>query len=232
MSTEAPIPVVGIEMDSHDRLLDVLQKIVNNNTIEVESKPLPLGKALQSELKYHRLQKEQNENSPSSTARTTPVPSTPQASERSTSIKRKRPRRNPVWNYFEIMDNIAYCQRCPYSTRSVFSTNLKVHLKSHHPEMYRNVIAAEYQLNSLAQSSVTTSNDSGILMTHLINFKEFKLIIGKVKNDSIAQRHPLVGSLLSNYKPVVSISDISKDHHQRRENQLIEIYFLFFLTFS
>uniref|UniRef100_A0A914CE35 ApaG domain-containing protein n=1 Tax=Acrobeloides nanus TaxID=290746 RepID=A0A914CE35_9BILA len=64
--------------------------------------------------------------------------------------KRKRPRRNPVWQYFDVDDGIAKClcqtnagKKCEYSTKSVFSTNLKVHLKSHHKAEFAIVLQAE-----------------------------------------------------------------------------------------
>ncbi|KAF8358101.1 gei-13 [Pristionchus pacificus] len=61
--------------------------------------------------------------------------------------KRKRQRRNPVWPYFIVEDGVAKCKQCAYSTKSVFSTNLKVHLRSHHRPDYEKVIEAEDQLN-------------------------------------------------------------------------------------
>ncbi|KAK0421108.1 hypothetical protein QR680_015064 [Steinernema hermaphroditum] len=63
--------------------------------------------------------------------------------------KRKRPRRNPVWPYFTVENGSAYCRQCSYSTRSVFSTNLKVHLRSHHRSDYEKVILAEEALASM-----------------------------------------------------------------------------------
>ncbi|GMR41910.1 hypothetical protein PMAYCL1PPCAC_12105 [Pristionchus mayeri] len=63
------------------------------------------------------------------------------------SPKRKRQRRNPVWPYFIVEDGVAKCKQCAYSTKSVFSTNLKVHLRSHHRPDYEKVIEAEDQLN-------------------------------------------------------------------------------------
>ncbi|CAD6188559.1 unnamed protein product [Caenorhabditis auriculariae] len=61
--------------------------------------------------------------------------------------KRKRQRRNPVWPYFDVIDGTARCKQCLYSTKSVFSTNLKVHLRSHHRADYEKVIQAEDALN-------------------------------------------------------------------------------------
>ncbi|CAJ0578839.1 unnamed protein product, partial [Mesorhabditis spiculigera] len=61
--------------------------------------------------------------------------------------KRKRQRRNPVWPYFDVIDGTARCKQCLYSTKSVFSTNLKVHLRSHHRADYDKVIEAEDALN-------------------------------------------------------------------------------------
>ncbi|CAI5445663.1 unnamed protein product [Caenorhabditis angaria] len=65
----------------------------------------------------------------------------------STPTKRKRQRRNPVWPYFDVVDGTARCKQCLYSTKSVFSTNLKVHLRSHHRADYEKVILAEDALN-------------------------------------------------------------------------------------
>ncbi|KAK6056840.1 hypothetical protein COOONC_05650 [Cooperia oncophora] len=56
-----------------------------------------------------------------------------------TPTKRKRQRRNPVWPYFDVVDGTARCKQCLYSTKSVFSTNLKVHLRSHHRADYEKV---------------------------------------------------------------------------------------------
>lgn len=50
--------------------------------------------------------------------------------------RRRRARRNPVWSYFRVENGLAYCEQCPYKTKSVYSTNLKVHLKSHHRQSY------------------------------------------------------------------------------------------------
>ena len=47
--------------------------------------------------------------------------------------------RNPVWPYFDVVDGTARCKQCMYSTKSVFSTNLKVHLRSHHRADYEKV---------------------------------------------------------------------------------------------
>ncbi|VDO53547.1 unnamed protein product, partial [Onchocerca flexuosa] len=43
----------------------------------------------------------------------------------SAALRRKRQRRNPVWPYFIVKDGVATCKHCNYSTKSVFSTNLK-----------------------------------------------------------------------------------------------------------
>uniref|UniRef100_A0A915PIG3 BED-type domain-containing protein n=1 Tax=Setaria digitata TaxID=48799 RepID=A0A915PIG3_9BILA len=43
----------------------------------------------------------------------------------SAALRRKRQRRNPVWPYFIVKDGMANCKHCNYSTKSVFSTNLK-----------------------------------------------------------------------------------------------------------
>lgn len=80
----------------------------------------------------------------SPTALATPPPSatgTPSADPNSE--KRRRPRRNPVWQHFVVEDGLAKCSQCDYSTKSVFSTNLKVHLKSHHKELHQQVIVAK-----------------------------------------------------------------------------------------
>lgn len=52
------------------------------------------------------------------------------------SAKRRRPRRNPVWQYFRVENGLAVCKHCNYNTKSVFSTNLKVHLRSHHRKLF------------------------------------------------------------------------------------------------
>jgi hypothetical protein len=114
---------------------------------------MTLGKALQNDLKCQRMQREQNENSLSSTSSPAPTElsddqKTCDTKSKEKSPKRKRPRRNPVWVYFEIRDNIAYCMEdgCKYNTGSVYSTNLKVHLKSHHHDKYREVSFALFLL--------------------------------------------------------------------------------------
>ncbi|CAB3403282.1 unnamed protein product [Caenorhabditis bovis] len=80
---------------------------------------------------------------------TTPTPTTPTPVEvpPPAPVKRKRQRRNPVWPYFDVVDGTARCKQCLYSTKSVFSTNLKVHLRSHHRADYEKVILAEDALN-------------------------------------------------------------------------------------
>lgn len=58
--------------------------------------------------------------------------------------KRRRSRRNPVWQYFRVEDGTAICCNCDYRTKSVFSTNLKVHLKSHHRQFFDKVFFKIY----------------------------------------------------------------------------------------
>lgn len=56
--------------------------------------------------------------------------------------RRKRARRNPVWAFFSLNDaGSAFCRQCPYFTKSAFSTNLKIHLKSKHADSYQTVSA-------------------------------------------------------------------------------------------
>ena len=194
--------------EDHDRLLKVLFQIKSDEEDgkPEEKKTMPLGQALKSELKSHRLQKEQNENSPSSTGSNTPVltPVNDSEPEKPGPTKRKRPRRNPVWKFFDVRDGNAFCQRCPYSTRSVFSTNLKVHLKSHHPDLYHEVITAEYNMLSNAPQAPSS------MVPSKREFSQIKWSIVKsiyfsdLQSHSIAKSHPLVGSLLSNSKPVAS----------------------------
>uniref|UniRef100_A0A915D5N3 BED-type domain-containing protein n=1 Tax=Ditylenchus dipsaci TaxID=166011 RepID=A0A915D5N3_9BILA len=57
--------------------------------------------------------------------------------------RRRRPRRNPVWLYFQVEEGLASCKHCDYKTKSIFSTNLKVHLKSHHRRLFDQVLEAE-----------------------------------------------------------------------------------------
>ncbi|CAJ0942339.1 unnamed protein product, partial [Mesorhabditis belari] len=75
--------------------------------------------------------------------------------------KRKRQRRNPVWPYFDVIDGTARCKQCLYSTKSVFSTNLKVHLRSHHRADYDKVIEAEDALN--LNALLLSGNAGGLL---------------------------------------------------------------------
>ncbi|KHJ80521.1 hypothetical protein OESDEN_19804 [Oesophagostomum dentatum] len=79
-----------------------------------------------------------------------------------TPTKRKRQRRNPVWPYFDVIDGTARCKQCLYSTKSVFSTNLKVHLRSHHRADYEKVIQAEDALNL---NALLLSGNSGKLFS-------------------------------------------------------------------
>lgn len=136
-------------------LNDFFAALSNGNNTQAEDHAsnkcsMTLGKALQNDLKSQRLQREQNENSLSSTSSPAPTEVSDDQIQKGSDVKfnvkekspkRKRPRRNPVWAYFEIRDNIAYCMEdgCKYNTGSVYSTNLKVHLKSHHHEKYREV---------------------------------------------------------------------------------------------
>lgn len=57
----------------------------------------------------------------------------------SAALRRRRQRRNPVWPYFIVKDGLATCKHCNYSTKSVFSTNLKVHLRTHHHDLFEEV---------------------------------------------------------------------------------------------
>ncbi|CAD5222578.1 unnamed protein product [Bursaphelenchus xylophilus] len=71
--------------------------------------------------------------------------------------KRKRTKRNPVWNFFNTdEEHVAYCQRCDYSTKSAFSTNLKIHLRCHHNETFQVVQEMERQIyeNQLSQNLI------------------------------------------------------------------------------
>ncbi|KJH44780.1 hypothetical protein DICVIV_09184 [Dictyocaulus viviparus] len=82
-----------------------------------------------------------------------------------TPTKRKRQRRNPVWPYFDVVDGTARCKQCLYSTKSVFSTNLKVHLRSHHRADYEKVIQAEDALN--LNALLLSGNSSKLFTTDL-----------------------------------------------------------------
>ncbi|CAD5217575.1 unnamed protein product [Bursaphelenchus okinawaensis] len=67
------------------------------------------------------------------------------------SKKRKRTKRNPVWNFFDVIEaegggSIAQCQQCSYNTKSAFSTNLKIHLRCHHKESHVQVLEMEAKL--------------------------------------------------------------------------------------
>lgn len=57
----------------------------------------------------------------------------------SAALRRRRQRRNPVWPYFIVKDGVATCKHCNYNTKSVFSTNLKVHLRTHHHDLFEEV---------------------------------------------------------------------------------------------
>ncbi|VIO91102.1 BED zinc finger family protein [Brugia malayi] len=81
----------------------------------------------------------------------------------SAALRRKRQRRNPVWPYFIVKDGMATCKHCNYSTKSVFSTNLKVHLRTHHHDLFEEVLKAEEEQqeqislqNSLLATCATT----------------------------------------------------------------------------
>ncbi|CAG9534029.1 unnamed protein product [Cercopithifilaria johnstoni] len=82
----------------------------------------------------------------------------------SAALRRRRQRRNPVWPYFIVKDGVATCKHCNYSTKSVFSTNLKVHLRTHHHDLFEEVLKAEEEQqeqitlqNSLLASRTTTA---------------------------------------------------------------------------
>ncbi|KAL4002244.1 BED zinc finger family protein [Acanthocheilonema viteae] len=82
----------------------------------------------------------------------------------SAALRRRRQRRNPVWPYFMVKDGVATCKHCNYSTKSVFSTNLKVHLRTHHHDLFEEVLKAEEEQqeqitlqNSLLATRTTTS---------------------------------------------------------------------------
>uniref|UniRef100_A0AC35GJ83 BED-type domain-containing protein n=1 Tax=Panagrolaimus sp. PS1159 TaxID=55785 RepID=A0AC35GJ83_9BILA len=170
---------------------------------------MTLGKALQNDLKCQRMQREQNENSLSSTSSPAPTElsddqKTCDTKSKEKSPKRKRPRRNPVWVYFEIRDNIAYCMEdgCKYNTGSVYSTNLKVHLKSHHHDKYREVLLAEYR-NQMAQQ--TQQGQSLCLAAPAVMGTTLMIPnnIDQTEKKEITERHPTLGSMLQVKKPVV-----------------------------
>ncbi|VDK87472.1 unnamed protein product [Litomosoides sigmodontis] len=72
----------------------------------------------------------------------------------SAALRRRRQRRNPVWPYFVVKDGQATCKHCNYSTKSVFSTNLKVHLRTHHHDLFEEVLKAEGE----QQEQITLQN--------------------------------------------------------------------------
>lgn len=76
--------------------------------------------------------------------------------------KRRRSRRNPVWQYFRIENYLAVCKHCNYNTKSIFSTNLKVHLKSHHRKLFDLVSKAE---KTMEISSKNTANGVKLFKT-------------------------------------------------------------------
>ncbi|KAI1721262.1 BED zinc finger domain-containing protein [Ditylenchus destructor] len=68
--------------------------------------------------------------------------------------RRRRPRRNPVWQYFLVDDGqVASCKACSYTTKSIFSTNLKVHLKSHHRRLFEQVLQAEEEMAAATENA-------------------------------------------------------------------------------
>ncbi|KAI1729314.1 BED zinc finger domain-containing protein [Ditylenchus destructor] len=68
--------------------------------------------------------------------------------------RRRRPRRNPVWQYFHVDDGqVASCKACSYTTKSIFSTNLKVHLKSHHRRLFEQVLQAEEEMAAATENA-------------------------------------------------------------------------------
>jgi hypothetical protein len=66
--------------------------------------------------------------------------------------KRRRLRRHPVWTYFgDIGEKIVGCKLCSFNTVSAFSTNLKMHLKSHHKLEFIEVM--EKEMDQLAKEN-------------------------------------------------------------------------------
>uniref|UniRef100_A0A0R3RLW0 BED-type domain-containing protein n=1 Tax=Elaeophora elaphi TaxID=1147741 RepID=A0A0R3RLW0_9BILA len=72
----------------------------------------------------------------------------------SAALRKRRQRRNPVWPYFVVKEGVATCKHCNYSTKSVFSTNLKVHLRTHHHDLFEEVLRAEEE----QQEQITLQN--------------------------------------------------------------------------
>uniref|UniRef100_A0A1I7X1E7 BED-type domain-containing protein n=1 Tax=Heterorhabditis bacteriophora TaxID=37862 RepID=A0A1I7X1E7_HETBA len=113
----------------------------------------------------------------------------------STPTKRKRQRRNPVWPYFDVIDGTARCKQCLYSTKSVFSTNLKVHLRSHHRADYEKVIQAEDALN--LNALLLSGNSSKLFSTDLSKKRmppmtsSILMTINKLANQSTTDDNPL-----------------------------------------
>ncbi|VDK80557.1 unnamed protein product [Onchocerca ochengi] len=74
----------------------------------------------------------------------------------SAALRRKRQRRNPVWPYFIVKDGVATCKYCNYSTKSVFSTNLKV-LKAEEEQQEQMTLQNSFLTTCTTTTTTTTA---------------------------------------------------------------------------
>ncbi|KAI6176574.1 hypothetical protein M3Y97_00813100 [Aphelenchoides bicaudatus] len=66
--------------------------------------------------------------------------------------KRRRLRRHPVWQFFgDVGEKVVGCKLCSFNTVSAFSTNLKMHLKSHHKHEF--IAVMEKELDQLSKEN-------------------------------------------------------------------------------
>lgn len=120
--------------------------------------------------------------------------------------KRRRPRRNPVWQYFCVENYLAVCKHCNYNTKSVFSTNLKVHLRSHHRKLFDLVSKAE---KAMEINSKNTPNVVKVLKTCLPN-KAFTVNNLKTHPDNILALSTLIKDANIKQNDKEKLHDIKK----------------------
>jgi hypothetical protein len=99
---------------------------------------------------------------------------------RGTTTKRRRLRRHPVWAYFgDIAEKVVGCNMCSFTTISAFSTNLKMHLKSHHKREY--IIVMEQEVAQLAKETVHEPIEANKMKRRRKTVHELREAIDKCK---------------------------------------------------
>uniref|UniRef100_A0A7E5A159 BED-type domain-containing protein n=1 Tax=Panagrellus redivivus TaxID=6233 RepID=A0A7E5A159_PANRE len=125
---------------------------------------------------------------------------------------RRRTRSSPVWMYFKVEDGFTKCLHCPYSTKSAYSTNLKSHMRTHHPALFDQVLdleasynfkTASVQLNGTVLEGIAISHKddplapmTDVALSYNLNGTSFDT------SKLLAETHPNLVSSLTASKPI------------------------------